>query len=96
MIKVTESSFRKLGHAEGLSLLILLFIAMPLKYYFGQPMAVRIVGMIHGILFLLYIFAGLIFVRTSTWSLVKLGAAIIITLVPFGPFIFDRKLFPKA
>ena len=48
-------TLRILGNIEGVSYLLLLFVAMPMKYYFGMPMAVKIVGMAHGVLFILYI-----------------------------------------
>jgi integral membrane protein len=47
-------TLRILGNIEGVSYLLLLFIAMPMKYYFGMPMAVKIVGMAHGVLFVAY------------------------------------------
>ena len=49
------SAFRMTGLAEGVSFLTLLCVAMPLKYFMGIPEAVRVVGLIHGILFLLYV-----------------------------------------
>lgn len=93
---MTESNFRKLGHLEGFSLLILLFIAMPLKYCFDWPLMVRIVGSLHGGLFTIYIILGLLLVKNSNWTLRKLALAVVITIVPFGPFIFDKKLFPNS
>jgi integral membrane protein len=83
---------RKAGIAEGISFLILLFIAMPLKYFFHQPMAVSIFGWIHGILFM--IFVSLAWEvkgdlkKRGNWFLQALAAA----LLPTGTFFFDKKL----
>jgi integral membrane protein len=88
--------FRTLGFVEGVSLLVLLFIAMPIKYLLGNPEAVRIVGMIHGLLFLLYVFTAVTVSRDLMWSGRKLVFSFLVASVPFGPFIFDKKLFPVS
>jgi integral membrane protein len=85
--------FRLLAFTEAFSLLILLFIAMPLKYFYGDPRLVKIVGTLHGILFILYIaWATLLSVRCR-WTFSKLILVCLVSSVPFGPFIFDRQLF---
>lgn len=80
------------GFIEGISFLVLIFIAMPLKYIMGLAGIVSWVGLIHGVLFLIYI-AALITViyrlKLSLWSFI-LG--FIAAILPFGPFIFDRRL----
>lgn len=86
--------FRKLGFVEALSLLILLFIAMPLKYFAQIPEAVRVVGTIHGVLFLVYIVVATLVAHRLGWSLKKLFFSYLVASVPFGPFIFDKVLFP--
>ena len=74
---------------EGASFLLLLGIAMPLKYLAGMPEAVRIVGMIHGLLFVVYLAAAIHAALSLHWplsrSLLVLGAAIF----PAGPFLID-------
>lgn len=87
--------FRALGFIEAISLLVLLFVAMPLKYLAGMPEAVRIVGSLHGFLFVLYVVAATLISREVRWSVGKLIFAYVIASVPFGPFIFDKRLFPK-
>ncbi len=86
--------FRTLGFIEAISLLVLLFIAMPLKYLADIPEAVRIVGSAHGALFVLYVAAGAMLSDRLQWSIKKLVLACVISSVPFGPFIFDKTLFP--
>lgn len=84
-------NFRTIGTIEGISALVLFFIAMPLKYMFNQPLAVKYVGWAHGILFMLYLVAVAITAYKLRWSILKIGAALIASVVPFGPFIFDAK-----
>jgi integral membrane protein len=81
--------------AEGTSFLILLFIAMPMKYFMGMPLAVRIVGSIHGLLFLLYI-AQLARLRTKyQWDNRFSIQAFAASILPFGTFLFDKYLREK-
>ena len=84
--------FRLIALLEATSFLVLLGIAMPLKYWAGMPLAVRIVGMAHGILFVAYVLALLQAVTDGRCS-VKLGAvAFLASIVPFGPFVLDARL----
>ena len=80
---------RVVGMVEGVSFLLLLGIAMPLKYLAGLPQAVRVVGMIHGLLFVVYVAAAVHAAFSLRWpvsrSLLVLGAAIF----PAGPFLID-------
>ncbi len=87
--------FRLLGFIEGSSLLLLLFVAMPLKYYAGIPEAVRIIGGIHGGLFLLYVFGVAQVSDEMKWSYGRGILACVVASIPFGPFIFDKVLFPN-
>lgn len=80
------------GMLEGLSFLVLLFIAMPLKYFFDSPLAVRYVGMIHGGLFILFCLLILIAWLEKRISAKHAGLALIASVIPFGPFLIDRKL----
>ena len=83
--------FRKIAFAEGVSFLLLLFIAMPLKYFAGMPLAVTIIGSIHGVLFIAFIILALLVkseYSKNFWWLVK---AFIASIIPFGTFIMDRE-----
>jgi integral membrane protein len=77
---------------EGSSFLVLLFIAMPLKYLAGLPLAVRIVGSMHGLLFLLFMAALYRAGRQRHWPLGRWLVAFVSSIVPFGTFVFDRSL----
>ena len=80
------------GLCEGLSFIILLAIAMPLKYLAGKPQMVSIVGMAHGILFVLYIFLTIQAKIYYRWSWKKMGLLWIASVVPFGTFYVDYKI----
>jgi integral membrane protein len=87
--------FRMTALAEGSSFLLLLFVAMPMKYVMGMPRVVTVVGAIHGILFLAYV-AQLAMLRTKhQWDNKFSFYAFLASLLPFGPFIFDRHLCEK-
>ena len=80
---------------EGWSFLILLFIAMPLKYLAGIPQAVRVVGMAHGVLFILYILFVLIVTIQKKWSFKVLFLLFLASLVPFATFYADKIFLKK-
>jgi integral membrane protein len=88
----TLGRLRLTGLCEGLSFIILLGIAMPLKYLAGKPEMVRIVGMAHGILFVLYIFFTLHAKIQYQWSWKKMVLLWIASVVPFGTFYADYKI----
>lgn len=77
---------------EGSSLLLLLFVAMPLKHLFGLPLAVRVVGGVHGLLFLLFVSALYRVASEHDWSRRKILTALAAALVPGGTFVLDRRL----
>ncbi|WP_257346935.1 DUF3817 domain-containing protein [Pseudalkalibacillus decolorationis] len=86
------SIFKVVGYAEGISFLVLLGIAMPLKYMFDYPLAVTIVGALHGGLFVLYVMMVIYLKFSYNWSVKKAILGMIASVIPFGPFIFDAKL----
>ncbi|RDB08015.1 DUF3817 domain-containing protein [Runella aurantiaca] len=93
LLKNTIGRLRIIGFLEGISFLVLLFIAMPLKYMAGQPMAVKITGMAHGVLFVLYILYVVMAAVEYSWPIKKSVLAFFASLVPFGTFWADAKLF---
>jgi len=92
MLKSTLSALRTIGNIEGISYLVLLGVAMPLKYLADMPMAVRIVGSIHGFLFVAFCWALLRVWAEHKWSIGKVVIAFLSSLVPFGTFWLDRKI----
>ncbi len=86
---------RVIGFLEGASFLLLLGVAMPLKYFAGQPEAVRIVGTAHGALFLLYLAAAFLAASEYGWKLRITAALVLASFLPFGPFIADARLLRR-
>ena len=76
------------GYLEGFSFLILMFYAMPMKYFAGEPEMVSLFGAVHGGLFTVYV--GLLFLGVSRhWSLTALFHGLVAAVVPAGPFLFE-------
>ncbi|MGJ9382682.1 DUF3817 domain-containing protein [Salipaludibacillus sp. CF4.18] len=92
MLKTDLGRFRVMGFFEGASLLILLFIAMPVKYVLGIPEMVTIVGSIHGFLFVGYILLTLYTTYRIRWSFKWLFSAVVVAFIPFGNLILDGRL----
>jgi len=84
--------FRKVALAEGISYIVLLFVAMPLKYWAGLPLAVKYVGWVHGLLFVLYIAFLMMAWQERKWSIGKVIILFIASLLPFVPFYVEKKL----
>ena len=80
------------GLAEGTSFLVLLLIAMPLKYGANMPEAVRIVGPVHGVLFMLYVGLILPCAGLSRWKWTRIVFGLLSSVVPLGPFFFDASI----
>lgn len=83
---------RLAGMCEGTSFLLLLFIAMPLKYLAGRPEAVQYVGWIHGVLFITLCLAILAAVIQARLDKRLAILAFVASLIPFGPFLIDPRL----
>ena len=88
----TLGRLRLTGLVEGLSFIILLVIAMPLKYLAGQPQMVSIVGMAHGVLFVLYIGLTVLAKFKYSWSWKKMLLLWLASIVPLGTFYADYKM----
>lgn len=84
--------YRKTALIEGISYLILLFIAMPLKYIFNIPEAVKYFGWIHGLLFIVFAVILLTAAIQYKWSLKRVIIYFIGSVLPFVPFYLDKKL----
>lgn len=81
---------------EGTSWLVLLFIAMPLKYMADMPLAVRIVGTIHGALFVVLCLLLLRCMIVRSWPISRAAFCFVMALIPFGAFILERSLKKEA
>lgn len=83
---------RKVALIEAISFLVLLGIAMPLKYLANMPMAVKVVGWIHGVLFVMFCLALLRVWIQARWPFGRTVMLFIAALLPFGPFVIDRRM----
>lgn len=88
----TVKIFRFIAIAEGISFLVLLFVAMPLKYFGDMPAAVKYTGWIHGVLFIAYIPSLLAAARALQWGLQMTFIGFVASLLPGGTFVFERKI----
>jgi integral membrane protein len=88
----TLRQLRLVALFEGASFLILLFVAMPLKYVAGMPLAVRIAGSIHGALFIWFVVALYRAARARDWPRRRSMTAFVASILPFGTFVFDASL----
>lgn len=84
--------FRMIGIAEGISFLVLLLIAMPLKYFMQIPEAVKYTGWAHGILFIVFIYGAFEVMGALKKDFLWLAKAFVAAIIPLGTFIFDRQL----
>jgi len=84
--------FSLINTAEGYSYLALLFIAMPLKYILGFAVAVKIIGMVHGILFILFIALLVLSWREKKWNFKENIIFFIASLIPFGTFFTKKRI----
>jgi integral membrane protein len=86
------SLFRKVAIAEGVSYLLLLFVAMPLKYWANMPLAVKYTGWAHGLLFVLYAVCLVMAWQETKWKFGKATLIFLASLLPFAPFVVDNRL----
>ncbi len=92
MLGTAIGRLRAIGLIEGISFLLLLFVAMPMKYLMDIPGPVTVVGMIHGVLFGLFFVALVWAAIKHRWSILWVIAAFIAASVPFGTFVMDARL----
>lgn len=96
LLNTNIGRLRIIGFFEGISLLILIFIAMPMKYIYGNPALVKIIGQLHGILFLLFVFNTLSVGVEQKWRFKDTTWKVLLAcVVPFGTFYIDNKILSK-
>lgn len=92
MIKNSVKKFGYINTTEGYSYLLLLFVAMPMKYMLGYPIAVKIVGMIHGILFIIFCILLVKAWQDAEWSFSESVVFFLASLIPFGTFFTKKRI----
>ncbi len=96
LLKTKIGRLRIIAILEGISLLILVFIAMPLKYFFSYPNISQFIGPVHGALFLLFVFNTLNVGIEQQWKFSKTTWIVLIAcIIPFGTFYIDTKILNK-
>ncbi|MGB0838747.1 MAG: DUF3817 domain-containing protein [Chitinophagales bacterium] len=94
-LTTTIGRFRLLGFLEGVSLLLLVFVAMPMKYSFGDPSLVKLIGPIHGGLFVFFVVETIRLAITRKWGLGIAMKLLLACILPFGTFYADHKILSK-
>ena len=96
LLSTSIRRLRLLGILEGISLLVLIGIAVPAKHIYGNPTLVKAIGPVHGLLFLLFIFNALSVGVDQHWKFkITTWKVLLACLVPFGTFSIDRQLLRK-
>ena len=88
------SRFRLIAFLEGCSFL-LFAITMPIKYLLKYPTPNYIIGMMHGVLFILYVLLLIQVSILQKWAIKKIVLSFIASLIPFGTFYASKKLYPS-
>jgi len=89
-------NFRIVSILEGISYLLLFGVTMPLKYMVEMPEPNQVIGMLHGILFVLYVLMAVVLQRKHGWTYITLGIMLFCSIVPFGTFWMERKYLRTA
>jgi integral membrane protein len=95
LFKTHIGRLRIIAFMEGCSLLALVFIAMPVKYLLGIPEATQAIGLIHGILFVIFIVATLSISILYKWNISRVLFVMASSVLPFGTFYVDKKILSK-
>ena len=90
-----KNTFRIVAFLEGVSYLLLLFLAVPIKYNMGDPTYVKLLGMPHGLLFVGYIILSYLLKEDENWNAKDFRIVILASVIPFGTFYVDRKYLRK-
>jgi integral membrane protein len=96
LFKTKIGRLRILGFLEGISLLVLLLVAVPMKYYFQNPSISKVLGPVHGAIFLLFLFSTLSVGVEQNWKFkTTIWKVILACFIPLGTFYIDKKILSK-
>ncbi|WP_067149216.1 DUF3817 domain-containing protein [Pseudotamlana agarivorans] len=87
--------FRLIALLEGVSYILLLFIATPIKYLYHDPQYVKMLGMPHGLLFVAYVAFAFMFKKEFAWNTKQFLTVLIASVIPFGTFYIDKVYLKK-
>ena len=91
MLLAMKMFFRVVSFLEGTSYLLLLFVAVPIKYWMDDPQYVKLLGMPHGLLFVTYLVITFLMKSELKWNNKTLGVVMLASVIPFGTFYVDKK-----
>jgi integral membrane protein len=89
-------AYRVMAWVTGVGLVILVFVAMPLKYFFGQPMLVSIVGMLHGFFYMAYIVCTLVLAERCRWRPLDALVILLCGTIPLASFFAERRVTARV
>ena len=89
--RLMEKLFRIIALLEGVSYILLLFIATPIKYLANDPQYVKMLGMPHGLLFIAYVVLAFLLKSEYKWNTRQFSVVLIASIIPFGTFYVDKK-----
>jgi len=89
-------AYRVAAWVTGIGLVVLVFVAMPLKYFFGQPLLVAIVGMAHGFLYMAYIVITLLLAERCRWRPVDALVILVAGTIPLASFFAERRVTARV
>lgn len=95
LLQTNVGRLRVIGFLEGISLLVLVFIAVPMKYFFDAPGLTKSIGPIHGALFLLFVVNTLSVGIAQRWPMKTTAMVILASFIPFGTMYIDKKILSK-
>ena len=85
-----KTIFRIVALLEGVSYILLLFVATPIKYFGNDPQYVKLLGMPHGLLFIVYITLAIILKNDFQWNTKQFLIVLVASIIPFGTFYIDK------
>ena len=88
--------FRIIAFLEGISYILLLGIATPIKYFSNDPQYVKMLGMPHGLLFVAYVALAFVLKSDFKWNSKQFGIVLLASIIPFGTFYIDRHYLKTA
>jgi integral membrane protein len=89
-------AYRVMAYVTGVVLLVLVLIAMPLKYFFGQPGMVAVVGVGHGFLYMVYIVVTLLLAERARWKPLDALVVLVAGTIPFASFFAERRVTARV
>ncbi|HEY0815299.1 MAG TPA: DUF3817 domain-containing protein [Pseudonocardia sp.] len=95
-IEIFLRAYRVMAWVTGVGLVILVFVAMPLKYFFGQPMLVSVVGMLHGFFYMAYIVCTLVLAERCRWRPLDALVILLCGTIPLASFFAERRVTARV